>query len=463
MLAEYADALFDFAFSVTGDTAAAVAAVRGAVPEAVAAHGPEVDRATLYGATLAVAVRDARPPEPLAASLIEPGGGEPDDLARLTRTAGFLLDPAHRGCLDLTLRQGLEGEELSAALGVTPGLASITVQAATEQAEHVIGAVLLARLGRLDCAGLADVAIEAVGLPPEKLAAGVVEHQASCPSCEDRRRALVPVTTLLAASPPVAPPEGLTRPMAPPPASSRRGVGRPPDGRWLVAAAVTVAVVGAGTALLWPEHGRQIRSLSVAGGRLTADVIPVDFGVTANEGRFQVTNSGREPLVFEARPTVPWIVLTGGEGRLEPGTGADVSATLDRSRAPEGAAGGEIRVHSDGGSAVIPVRVVVERNPELSAVEATPGSLVIRRCPGSTPAQVRVSVVEESGLSRVDLHWVAPGAAEQVSPMTGEKPSFMAQLGPFDRPGHVRWWVSALDIRNNQAASPPQVLRVGSC
>ena len=141
-----------------------------------------------------------------------------------------------------------------------------------------------------------------------------------------------------------------------------------------------------------------------------------------------------------------------------------VSAVLDRSRAPEGAADSKIRVQSNGGSAVVPVRAVVERAPEVSSVEVTPQTVAVRRCPGSTPAQVRAAVVEESGLGSVQLHWVRPGRAEQVSPMSGQATSsFEGALGPFDTPGDVRWWVSAVDIRNNRGSSPPQVLRVGGC
>jgi hypothetical protein len=168
--------------------------------------------------------------------------------------------------------------------------------------------------------------------------------------------------------------------------------------------------------------------------------------------------------VFETRTASPWISFAGGEGTLDPGASALVSVNLDRSRAPEGAADSEIRVQSNGGSAAVPVRAVVERAPELSGVEATPQSVVVRGCPGSTPAQVRAAVVEESGIASVQLHWTRPGAAEQVSPMSGETgASYLGALGPFEVPGDVHWWVSAADIRNNRSASAAQVLRVGSC
>lgn len=479
ILEEHGDALYDFALCVTGGAERAVAAVREAVPAALEAYGPRLERAVLFGSVFAVAVRDAVPSPLLGADLIEPGPGSPDELQRLARSATLLLDPVQRGCLDLALRHGLEGEALSQALGVAPGLASVSVQAATDQAEHVIGAVLLARVGRDDCAGLADVSLESVGMAAEKLAAGVVEHGEACPACGDRRRALVPVTTLLASVPAQpAPPElkrtadlrrrsGIVRALRPPgrpgvhPAAALRGH---PWRRGLVAGVAGIVVLLAAVGVLWPHRGGEIAPAAAPGGQLTVDATPVDFGPSAVQGSLRITNAGREPLVFETRADVLWISFAGGEGTLDPGASVVVSALLDRSRAPEGAADSEIRVQSNGGSAVVPVRAVVERAPEVSSLEVTPQSVVVRRCPGSTPAQVRAAVVEESGLGSVQLHWARPGRAEQVSPMSGQaQSSFEGALGPFDTPGDVRWWVSAVDIRNNRSASPPQVLRVGGC
>jgi hypothetical protein len=335
-------------------------------------------------------------------------------------------------------------------------------------------------VGRDDCPGLADVALAAVGMAAEKLAAAVVEHGESCPACGDRRRALVPVATLLANVPAVpAPPEltttvdprrrgGIVRALRPPSWPTGRATAAPRAGGWrrglVIGSAGVVVVLVAAVAVLWPRPGGEIARTAAPGGQLAVDATPVDFGPSAVQAGVRISNAGREPLVFEARAAVPWISFVGGEGTLDPGADVVVSAVLDRSRAPEGAADGEIRVQSNGGSAVVPVRAVVERAPELSGVEVTPQAVMVRRCPGSTPAQVRAAIVEESGLGAVELHWVRPRMAEQVSPMSGEaQASYLGSLGPFDTPGVVRWWVSAVDIRNNRAASPPQVLRVGGC
>jgi hypothetical protein len=234
--------------------------------------------------------------------------------------------------------------------------------------------------------------------------------------------------------------------------------------RGFVAGIAGAILVVAAVAVLWPRRSGEIARTAAPGGQLTVDATPVDFGPTAVQGSVRVTNNGREPLVFETRAAAPWLSFVGGEGTLDPGASVVVSAVLDRSRAPEGAADTQIRIQSNGGSAVVPVRAVVERVPELSVVEVTPQTVVVRRCPGSTPAQVRAAVVEESGLGAVELHWARPGTAEQVSPMSGEaQASYLGALGPFDTPGDVRWWVSAVDIRNNRTASLPQVLRVSAC
>ena len=485
ILEDQGDALYDFALSVIGDAERAVAAVREAVPAAISAFGPGVTRPQLFGSVFAVAVGYATPTRPLSADLIQPGPGSPEELQRVARATTLLLDPVQRGCLDLALRQNLEGEDLSEALGVAPGLASISVQAAIDHTEHVIGAVLLTRVARAGCPGLADLAASAVDNPAEKLAAAVVEHEQGCDACGDRRRAMVPVTTLLASFPAAEAPRALKRG-----GDSRRRGGivralRPPGRagggadaavpavarsehrvrrRLTVAAGVGAVIVVAAVGVLWPRHSGEIESVAAPGGQLTVNATPVDFGATGDRAQFTIANTGREPLVFETRAAVDWISFVGGEGTLDPGADTVVSIVLDRSQAPEGAADSEVRVQTNGGSAVVPVRAVVERAPDVSSVEVTPRSMVVRRCPGSTPAQVRAAIVEESGVGAVELHWVRPGTAEQVSPLSGETGAhYLGALGPFDTAGDVRWWVSAVDIRNNRSASAPQVFRVGSC
>src|SRR5205085_1425192 len=181
------------------------------------------------------------------------------------------------------------------------------------------------RVGRDDCPGLADAALDAVGMEAEKLAAAVVEHADTCAACGDRRRALVPVTTLLAHVPPApAPPElkkatdlrrrgGIVRAIRPAGVATCCQVPLPVAG-----GAPAVLVVGL-VAVLWPRRSGDIARTAAPGGNLVVDARPVDFGPNSGQAELRITNTGRQPLVFETRAAVPWLSFTGGEGTLDPG------------------------------------------------------------------------------------------------------------------------------------------------
>ena len=139
VIERHGDALYDFALAVTGRPAAAAAVVAEALPGVVAEHGARVTRATLLGSVLVAAVPHAPATPALSGELLEPGLGSPDELQRLCREATQVLDARDRGILDLTLRQGLEGEALGEALGISPGQVSATTRVAMETAEHVVG------------------------------------------------------------------------------------------------------------------------------------------------------------------------------------------------------------------------------------------------------------------------------------------------------------------------------------
>jgi hypothetical protein len=478
VLDDHGDALFDFALAVTDRAEAAVEAVQEALPAALETYGASVSRAALLGSVLEAVLRRApaeRVPG-LPRGLLEPasGPGGPgvspnvsvDHLARLSWDATRALEPRHRGILDLILRQGLEGEALSVALGVAPGQATATTQEALEQAEHVVGAVLLSHVAHADCPGLAAV-LEALPTDAgtERLAEEVEGHLESCPSCDDRRRTLVPVTTLLAAAPPTPAPPELRR-SSPAPRSTPapdRPSRRRPSGRTLtIVAAITLVAALAGLALA-RRDGSGRRTQAAAGRLVVAQAGGLDLGPLDRKGTFTLANSGPESLDFTVRSADPWLVTATNQGRIPPGEDVALTVTLDRSRAPEGEATSELRITSSGGSAVLPVRAAVDRAPVLAQIEAVPQPVVPLGCPGATPAQVRVTVVEESGLAQVQLHWRLPDRTERMVEMAEEAQRWSAPLGPFDGPGNVVWWIAATDIRANTTLSPTQILPVVAC
>jgi hypothetical protein len=190
----------------------------------------------------------------------------------------------------------------------------------------------------------------------------------------------------------------------------------------------------------------------------------IELGPRDQNGTFTLTNTGGGVLEYRIQAAAPWLrVIRGAEGRIAPGSDLNLAVTVDRSRAPEGEATSELRVTSSSGSAVLPVRAAVERAPVLAQMEASPQPVAPLGCPGATPAQVRATVVEESGLVHVQLHWRTRDRAERMVDMAEEARSWSAPMGPFEGPGNVAWWIEATDIRGNTTLSPTQTLPVVAC
>ena len=467
VIERHGDALYDFALAVTGDPLAAAAVVAEAVPEAIAEHGPRVSRAALYGSVLVAAVPHA-PADPSATEpLLQPGVGSPDELQRVCREATRALDARHRGILDLTLRQGLDGEALGEALGISAGQVSATTRSAVEAAEHLVGAVLLSRLAQGDCPGLAAVLDE---LPPrtpaDRLAEEIMVHEGACTACGDRRRALVPVTSLLAAVPRTpAPAEMMRTPPLPAPRAdtqpdSRRSWRRP---GLVVGAAAGVVLLILAVLTLTRGDDATVGGAGTPAGRLEAPRKPLEISATMAGTMLELANPGPGVLEFSARSGAVWLSVEPAGGQVGPGSRVSLSVTLDRDRAPEGEAVSEIRIRSSGGSTVVPVQAAVERAPGLSGLTVAPEAAVRVGCPGAGPVVARVSVVEESGLERVELHQRDGKRAETVTMMARDGGSWSAAFGPFPVAGDITWWVTAVDIRGNAASSPPEVLTVTSC
>ena len=467
VIERHGDALYDFALAVTGSPQAAASVVAEAVPEAVAEHGPRVTRATLLGSVLVAATPHAPAARFLAGNLLEPGPGSPDELARVCREACHALDARDRAILDLTLRQGLEGADLGEALGISASEVSSTTRQAVEAAERLVGAVLLSRLAQEDCPGLAALIAEpGPGAGAHRLADEVLVHEEACAACADRRRALVPVTSLLAAVPPTpAPAEILHTPPLPAPEqdsqpASRRSWRSP--GLVLGAAAGVALVV---LAVLTLTRGDQSSPAAAGGqaGRLEAPRSPLQIPATVAVTTLELANPGSGTLVFSALPGAPWLSVQPATGQLGPGDRVRLQLTLDRDRAPEGEAASEIRVRSTGGSTVIPVRAAVERAPGLSGLTVSPKAAARIGCPGAGPVVARVSVVEESGVARVEIHHREGRRTETVTTMARDGGSWSAAFGPFPAAGDIQWWVTAIDIRGNGATSPAEVLTVTAC
>ena len=126
-----------------------------------------------------------------AAAVDEGDAGVADTAAMVTvlRDAAAGLDDRDRMVMELQL-QGLDGEQLAAALGTSVSTGYQQVHRMRERLERSVGAVLVARQGRADCDSLDRVLAGWDGTFSVLWRKRVARHVDGCEVCERRRRAI---------------------------------------------------------------------------------------------------------------------------------------------------------------------------------------------------------------------------------------------------------------------------------
>jgi RNA polymerase sigma factor (sigma-70 family) len=142
------------------------------------------------------------------------GEAERDDLRRLLRSAVRGLNAGEQDLIELQLRQGLDVAEIAAVLGVSRNHAHALLSRARDQLEISLGALLVARSGREDCAALNTMLQDWDGQLNVLMRKRINRHIENCPTCAERKkRELAPALLLglapLAALPTAAMPAGL--------------------------------------------------------------------------------------------------------------------------------------------------------------------------------------------------------------------------------------------------------------
>jgi RNA polymerase sigma factor (sigma-70 family) len=142
------------------------------------------------------------------------GEAERDDLRRLLRSAVRGLNAGEQDLIELQLRQGLDVAEIAAVLGVSRNHAHALLSRARDQLEISLGALLVARSGRQDCAALDTMLKDWDGQLDVLMRKRINRHIENCPTCAERKkRELAPALLLglapLAALPTAAMPAGL--------------------------------------------------------------------------------------------------------------------------------------------------------------------------------------------------------------------------------------------------------------
>jgi RNA polymerase sigma factor (sigma-70 family) len=139
------------------------------------------------------------------------GGAERAELRTLLRSAVRGLSASEQDLIELQLRQELDVAEIAAVLGVSRNHAHALLSRARSQLEVSLGALLVARSGRTDCAALAALLEDWDGELNVLMRKRINRHIERCPACTERkRRELAPALLLGAAAvPAVAMPPGL--------------------------------------------------------------------------------------------------------------------------------------------------------------------------------------------------------------------------------------------------------------
>lgn len=199
--------------------------------------------------------------------------------------------------------------------------------------------------------------------------------------------------------------------------------------------------------------------------RLRLGAGSVDFGPSATERTFTVSNDGDGPLAWTATAGPAAFSLVPSNGRLEPGGSVEVAVRLARASLPEGDAAGEVEVGSDGGRGSVGLSARVVR-PPVVRVTAGPDGLRLPACPGRSPtaAPVAASVEDESAIVSAVLRWRDASGGGGSSALNAEGPTaYSGRLGPFTAAGTVTWWVEATDEWGATGRSPDQTVTVETC
>jgi RNA polymerase sigma factor (sigma-70 family) len=162
---------------------------------------PERLRPWLYAVTRNLCLRTLRAEKAVAAEWADidfaPEGSEDTDiggdaeraeLRALLRAAGGGLNAGERDIIELRLWQGLDAAEAAAVLGITRGHAHSLMSRGRDQLTASVGALLVARSGREECATLDRLLSGWDGELTVLLRKRLSRHIEHCDVCSDRQR-----------------------------------------------------------------------------------------------------------------------------------------------------------------------------------------------------------------------------------------------------------------------------------
>lgn len=460
-------------------------------------------------------VADMSPPAVEA----ERSGYEIEQLRKLVWDAAGGLAPRDRSVLELHLRHGMEGTELAEALGTNPHHATVMLSRVREHVERSLGALLVGRSGRRECAELDAMLTDWDGALSPLLRKRVARHIDNCETCGERRGRMVSPLALLSGVPLLPAPDhlrervladleltGTDGPLGPDGepqdegrvAALRRAVREGRTGLIAGAAALTViAIVGAG--LISMGRKDETSNLGLTGPTLpfttteAASAVPsltsapassmeapsssattssssppaavdvvtgsIDFGTSATDALLRFRNTGGRPLPWSVSSNNRAVTMEPFNGTLAAGQTTAIAVRLNRGGIPEGDFAAAVKLVAAGNTSV-PVTATENRAPTITDLGSTAPWLVFDSTVNCDQARVSAVVADDSPVT-VTISWQQGSGAQSDAPTGGSGGRYSASVGPITSgSGNLRWWVTATDSRGNTARSPEQAIEV---
>jgi hypothetical protein len=349
-----------------------------------------------------------------------------DDAAEIVWAAAAGLSERDRALLDLHVRQGLDGEELGDAIGVSAGHAHVLMNRLRGQVERSLGALLVARLGREDCDELQRVLEGWDGTYTPLWRKRVARHVDDCDVCSERRRVLASPMALLSAMAAVAVPESLREEVmtrirlistgeplpsgAQPRGWRRRRDGFPPP--------------------MFVERGRRALAVVAAAGVVLGVALGGAYALGGDDEEASIDAGGRGGG-RDDETTVTTTTTTTPADAAAPPVPADSSATTTTRPSGGGLGGGGAPGAPGGGPAAAPPPAPDTTPPSVSGVGVSPATFFDQQGSGCTPqtATVSASVGDAGGIASVVMIWSS--SAGSGSTGMGGAGTYSATLGPF--------------------------------
>ena len=419
------------------------------------------------------------------------------ELAELVRSAACGLDERDQLVLELSVRQGLQGADLAAALGVSAEQSYTLVHRMRDRVDRSLGALVVARAGRKDCPDLADILRGWDGEFTVLVRKRVARHVEHCETCERTKKKAAPLALIGSGTAFAAPPDLRDKILAKagrPGAAPRHAYTFDADGgfprivrhlRWpaIIFGGALAILLGIGggalvsattenssappadstvvptTASATTVAAHETTEITVAlpgtssttspttPGSLVVPTGVIDFGATEVSRGIALFNPGGTPVSFTVNGALSPFSVSSGGGTLQPGQHLTFTIGLNRAGLAEGDLTRTITFVANGMSSPLVLKGRVEHPPLVTLTDGPKGNVCI-----TSAASVAITYTDESGIVRpISVLWSGPSSgSNQLKDRTdGSSYGLILMSNPNAIVGNFTYTITVTDTRGN--------------